>query len=36
MGTQARTEYESKYTAEKNYPQLMEIYQRAIEGCARV
>jgi glycosyltransferase involved in cell wall biosynthesis len=36
MGTQARCEYESKYTAEKNYPQLMEIYQRAIASSARV
>ncbi len=34
MGEQARREYESKYTAEKNYPRLMEIYQRAIAGCA--
>jgi glycosyltransferase involved in cell wall biosynthesis len=32
MGISARSEYESKYTAEKNYPQLMEIYQRAIES----
>jgi glycosyltransferase involved in cell wall biosynthesis len=30
MGSQARSEYESKYTAEKNYPQLMEIYNRAL------
>ncbi len=30
MGKEARREYESKYTAEKNYPILMEIYQRAI------
>jgi glycosyltransferase involved in cell wall biosynthesis len=30
MGKQARTEYESKYTAEKNYPQLMEIYEQAV------
>jgi glycosyltransferase involved in cell wall biosynthesis len=29
MGLQARSEYELKYTAEKNYPQLMEIYDRA-------
>lgn len=28
MGKQARREYEAKYTAEKNYPQLMEIYGR--------
>lgn len=31
MGKEARQEYESKYTAEKNYPVLMEIYQRALE-----
>lgn len=30
MGNEARKEYEAKYTAEKNYPVLMEIYQRAI------
>jgi glycosyltransferase involved in cell wall biosynthesis len=30
MGKEARQEYESKYTAEKNYPLLMEIYQRAL------
>jgi glycosyltransferase involved in cell wall biosynthesis len=38
MGIAARAEYESKYTAEKNYPQLMEIYQRAarnFESAAR-
>jgi glycosyltransferase involved in cell wall biosynthesis len=29
MGLQARSEYEAKYTAEKNYPQLMKIYERA-------
>jgi glycosyltransferase involved in cell wall biosynthesis len=32
MGTAARKEYEAKYTAEKNYPQLMEIYRRAVEN----
>ena len=31
MGREARKEYESKYTAEKNYPMLMKIYQHAIE-----
>jgi glycosyltransferase involved in cell wall biosynthesis len=31
MGIEARREYESKYTAEKNYTLLMEIYQRALE-----
>jgi glycosyltransferase involved in cell wall biosynthesis len=32
MGVEARKEYELKYTAEKNYPMLMEIYQRAIDS----
>lgn len=32
MGEEARREYESKYTAEKNYPLLMEIYRDAIAG----
>jgi glycosyltransferase involved in cell wall biosynthesis len=32
MGIAARKEYEAKYTAEKNYPQLMEIYRRAVEN----
>jgi glycosyltransferase involved in cell wall biosynthesis len=30
MGQEARREYETKYTAEGNYPVLMEIYRRAI------
>jgi glycosyltransferase involved in cell wall biosynthesis len=30
MGKEARREYESKYTSEKNYPQLMEIYRNAV------
>jgi glycosyltransferase involved in cell wall biosynthesis len=30
MGKEARREYETKYTAEKNYPMLMEIYQYAL------
>jgi glycosyltransferase involved in cell wall biosynthesis len=30
MGSEARGEYESRYTADKNYQQLMEIYQRAM------
>lgn len=36
MGLAARLEYESKYTADKNYSRLMEIYQRAISNgnCA--
>jgi glycosyltransferase involved in cell wall biosynthesis len=32
MGNEARHEYETKYTAAKNYPILMEIYQRAMHG----
>jgi glycosyltransferase involved in cell wall biosynthesis len=38
MGIAARAEYEAKYTAEANYPKLMEIYERArqsIPGPAR-
>ena len=31
MGRNARREYEAKYTADKNYDMLMNIYQRAIE-----
>jgi glycosyltransferase involved in cell wall biosynthesis len=31
MGKEARHEYETKYTAEKNYPLLMKIYQHAQE-----
>jgi len=33
-GKEARQEYEKKYTAEKNYPILMDIYQRAITANA--
>jgi len=29
MGKEARAEYEARYTAEKNYPILMNIYERA-------
>jgi glycosyltransferase involved in cell wall biosynthesis len=29
MGRAARAEYEAKYTAERNYQMLMDIYQRA-------
>jgi glycosyltransferase involved in cell wall biosynthesis len=32
MGREARQEYERKYTAEKNYPRLMQIYHDAIAG----
>jgi glycosyltransferase involved in cell wall biosynthesis len=31
MGKEARQEYENKYTAQRNYPRLMEIYQQAVE-----
>ena len=30
MRKEARREFESKYTAEKNYPLLMEIYRHAV------
>ncbi len=30
MGKEARREYEAKYTAERNYAMLMEIYDRAV------
>ena len=30
MRREARLEYEAKYTAEKNYPKLLEIYQAAL------
>jgi glycosyltransferase involved in cell wall biosynthesis len=33
MGKEARHEYESKYTAERNYRILLEIYQRAVTRC---
>jgi len=35
MGREARREYELKYTAQKNYEMLMEIYRRAMEGSRR-
>lgn len=35
MGSEARKDYKLKYTAEQNYPMLMEIYQRAREGQCR-
>lgn len=34
MGREARREYEEKYTAERNYEMLMEIYRRAIAANA--
>ena len=35
MGREARKEYERKYTAEKNYDMLMEIYKLAKEKAGR-
>jgi glycosyltransferase involved in cell wall biosynthesis len=35
MGKEARHDFESKYTAEKNYPLLMGIYERAMEVPSR-
>lgn len=32
MRQEARAEYEAKYTAERNYQMLMEIYQQAIDN----
>ena len=32
MGREARREYEQKYTPERNYEMLMNIYQSAIDG----
>lgn len=32
MGNNARQEFETKYTAEKNYTLLMKIYERAMRG----
>jgi glycosyltransferase involved in cell wall biosynthesis len=34
MSREARNEFLTRYTAEKNYPMLMEIYERAIGKCA--
>jgi glycosyltransferase involved in cell wall biosynthesis len=31
MGANARAEYEAKYTAERNYKMLMDVYQQAIQ-----
>ncbi len=33
MRREARVEFETKYTAEKNYRQLMGIYESALEGA---
>jgi glycosyltransferase involved in cell wall biosynthesis len=35
MGRAARKEYEARYTAEKNYSTLMQIYERTMRACAR-
>jgi glycosyltransferase involved in cell wall biosynthesis len=35
MGRAARVEYETKYTAERNYEMLMQIYERAGQQLAR-
>ncbi len=34
MGREARREYENKYTAERNYQMLMEIYELAVARAA--
>jgi glycosyltransferase involved in cell wall biosynthesis len=34
LGREARREYEGKYTAQKNYPLLMDIYKRTIGASA--
>ncbi len=36
MRHEARAEFLAKYTAERNYSALMEIYERAIEGRGAV
>lgn len=32
MGRAVRAEYEAKYTAERNYTMLMEIYEHVIQA----
>ena len=34
MGRAARAEYEAKYTAERNYDMLMEVYQKVLQRAA--
>jgi glycosyltransferase involved in cell wall biosynthesis len=34
MGHEARREYETLYTPEKNYSQLMDIYEWLLSECA--
>jgi len=36
MGAAARKEFEDRFTAEANYPMLMDIYQAAIEHRRRM
>jgi len=35
MGRNARAEYEAKYTAERNYKMLIDVYQQAIQEARR-
>ena len=35
MGLNARKKYEAEFSAEKNYPQLIAIYEDAIDAVAR-
>ena len=35
MGREARREFEEKYTAEKNYAYLMDIYKGTVDAYAR-
>jgi glycosyltransferase involved in cell wall biosynthesis len=35
MGREARIEYETCYTADRNYAQLMQIYEQTMSSCAR-
>jgi glycosyltransferase involved in cell wall biosynthesis len=35
MGRNARAEYEAKYTADRNYKMLRDIYQRVIQGARK-
>ena len=36
MGLEARREFETKYTAERNYPMLMSIYQHALSANRQI
>jgi glycosyltransferase involved in cell wall biosynthesis len=35
MGKEARRQYETSYTAERNYTRLMQIYEATMSACAR-